>query len=82
MVHFSSTSRRRVLIGGAGLAACGAIDFSGSMSGAVVPNANSAALQAKLIRDVRFEVYRGPPHSLTATHRDRYTRDLLAFTNS
>lgn len=45
----------------------------------LVPIANSAMLQEKLIRGARLSVYPGAPHGLAVTHRDRFNADLLAF---
>lgn len=45
----------------------------------LVPIANSALLQEKLIRRATLSVYRGAPHGLAVTHRNRFNSDLLAF---
>ena len=45
----------------------------------LVPVANSALLQAKLIRGAQLDILPGAPHGLTVTHRDRFNADLLAF---
>ncbi|WP_421846335.1 alpha/beta fold hydrolase [Novosphingobium sp.] len=48
----------------------------------LVPIANSAFLQSKLIRSATLKVYAGAPHGLVVTHRDRFNADLLAFVRS
>jgi non-heme chloroperoxidase len=48
----------------------------------LVPIANSALLQEKLIRGASLKVYRGAPHGLAVTHRDRFNADLMAFVKS
>lgn len=48
----------------------------------LVPIANSALLQQKLIRSATLKVYAGAPHGLAVTHRDRFNADLLAFVRS
>jgi non-heme chloroperoxidase len=45
----------------------------------LVPIANSALVQQKLIRSATLKIYEGPPHGLAVTHRDRFDADLLAF---
>jgi non-heme chloroperoxidase len=45
----------------------------------LVPIENSALLQQKLVRGASLKVYRGAPHGLAVTHRDRFNADLLAF---
>jgi non-heme chloroperoxidase len=45
----------------------------------IVPIADSALLSAKLIKDARLEVYKGAPHGMCSTHKDRVNADLLAF---
>lgn len=48
----------------------------------LVPIANSALLQNKIIRGSRLEIYEGAPHGLAVTHRDRFNADLLNFVRS
>lgn len=48
----------------------------------LVPIANSALLQQKLIRAATLKVYPGAPHGLAVTHRDRFNADLLDFVKS
>jgi non-heme chloroperoxidase len=45
----------------------------------IVPIAASAMLSAKLVRNARLEVYKGAPHGLCSTHKDRVNADLLSF---
>jgi non-heme chloroperoxidase len=45
----------------------------------IVPIGASALLSAKLIKDARLEVYKGAPHGLCSTHKDRVNADLLTF---
>jgi len=48
----------------------------------IVPIADSALLSSKIIKDVTLKVYPGAPHGLTATHKDQFNVDLLAFLKS
>jgi pimeloyl-ACP methyl ester carboxylesterase len=45
----------------------------------IVPFEVSGPLAAKAIAGARFEVYKGAPHGLYLTHKDRLNEDLLAF---
>jgi non-heme chloroperoxidase len=45
----------------------------------IVPIAVSALSSSKLLANATLTVYPGAPHGLTATHRDRFNTDLLAF---
>jgi non-heme chloroperoxidase len=45
----------------------------------IVPIGASALLSAKLVKNARLEVYKGAPHGLCSTHKDRVNADLLAF---
>jgi len=45
----------------------------------VVPIAASALRSSKLVKDAKLQVYPGAPHGLTATHREQFNADLLAF---
>jgi non-heme chloroperoxidase len=47
-----------------------------------VPFADSAALQAKLIRNSTLKVYPGAPHGLFSTHKEQFNADLLSFLQS
>ena len=48
----------------------------------IVPIGASALRAAKLIKNARLEVYKGAPHGLCSTHKDRVNADLLAFIRS
>ena len=45
----------------------------------IVPIADSSLLSAKLIKNARLEIYKGAPHGMCSTHKDRVNADLLAF---
>ena len=45
----------------------------------IVPIGAASLLSARLIKDVRLEVYKGAPHGLCSTQKDRVSGDLLAF---
>jgi non-heme chloroperoxidase len=45
----------------------------------IVPIGASAQLSSKLVRNARLEVYKGAPHGLCSTHKDKVNADLLAF---
>jgi non-heme chloroperoxidase len=45
----------------------------------IVPFADAAPLQEKLINGAKLEVYQGAPHGLCTTHKDRVNADLLRF---
>jgi non-heme chloroperoxidase len=45
----------------------------------IVPFADAGQLQAKLIRGAELKVYKGAPHGLCTTEKDRVNQDLLAF---
>jgi non-heme chloroperoxidase len=45
----------------------------------IVPFADSAGLQAKLIPNAKLMVYKGAPHGLCTTMTDQVNEDLLAF---
>jgi non-heme chloroperoxidase len=45
----------------------------------IVPIAASALRSVKLVKDATLKVYPGAPHGLTATHREQFNADLLAF---
>ena len=45
----------------------------------IVPIGASAHLASKLVKRSTLKVYPGADHGLTATHRDRFNADLLAF---
>jgi non-heme chloroperoxidase len=45
----------------------------------IVPFANAGALQATLLPNATLKVYKGAPHGLCTTMKDRVNEDLLAF---
>jgi len=45
----------------------------------IVPIGASALLSSKLVRNARLEVYKGAPHGLCSTHKERVNADLLSF---
>lgn len=45
----------------------------------VVPIGNSAMLMVKLIKNANLIVYKGAPHGLCTTEKDRVNADLLEF---
>jgi len=45
----------------------------------IVPIADSALLSAKIVKNARLEVYKGAPHGMCSTLKDRVNADLLAF---
>jgi len=45
----------------------------------IVPIGASAMLSAKLVHNARLEVYKGAPHGLCSTHKDKLNADLLEF---
>ena len=45
----------------------------------IVPIGNSARLSAQLVKGSTLKIYPGGPHGLTATQKDRFNADLLAF---
>ena len=45
----------------------------------IVPIADSSELSVKLIPNARLEIYKGAPHGLCSTLKDRVNADLLAF---
>ena len=48
----------------------------------IVPIGDSAMLSAKLVKNARLEIYKGAPHGLCSTLKDRVNADLLAFAKS
>src|SRR6266478_6471020 len=48
----------------------------------IVPIANSALLQAKLVKKATLKTYQGASHGLCATHKDQLNEDLLTFIQS
>jgi non-heme chloroperoxidase len=45
----------------------------------IVPYADAALLQAKLVKDATLKVYKGAPHGMCTTLKDQVNEDLLAF---
>lgn len=45
----------------------------------IVPIGVTAMRAAKLVKNAALKVYSGAPHGLTATHREQFNADLLAF---
>ncbi len=45
----------------------------------IVPYADAALLQAKLINGATLKIYKGAPHGMCTTHKDQVNEDLLAF---
>jgi non-heme chloroperoxidase len=48
----------------------------------IVPFAAAGQLQAKLIKSATLKIYKGAPHGLCTTHKDRVNEELLAFLKS
>ena len=45
----------------------------------IVPIADSALLSSKIVKDAKLMVYKGAPHGLCTTHKDRVNTELLEF---
>jgi non-heme chloroperoxidase len=48
----------------------------------IVPFADSAALSAKILKHAKLVVYKGAPHGMCTTSKDRVNEELLAFFKS
>ena len=48
----------------------------------IVPIADASEIAVKIVPNGRLEVYKGAPHGLCTTLKDRVNRDLLAFVQS
>jgi non-heme chloroperoxidase len=48
----------------------------------IVPITDSSMLSAKLVKNAKLKVYKGAPHGLCTTHKDKVNEDLLAFIES
>jgi non-heme chloroperoxidase len=48
----------------------------------IVPIADSAMLSVKLVKNAKLAVYKGAPHGLATTEKDKLNADLLAFISS
>jgi non-heme chloroperoxidase len=44
-----------------------------------VPIADSALLSAKLVKNAELKIYKGAPHGMCTTEKDKVNQDLLAF---
>ena len=45
----------------------------------IVPIGAAALIASKIVKGATLKIYPGAPHGLTATHRDEFNTDLLAF---
>jgi non-heme chloroperoxidase len=45
----------------------------------IVPIADSAVLSAKLVKNAELKIYKGAPHGMCTTEKDKVNQDLLAF---
>lgn len=45
----------------------------------IVPIAASTMLASKIVKNAELKIYRGYPHGMCTTHKDRINADLLAF---
>lgn len=45
----------------------------------IVPIGAAALLASKIVKGAQLKVYPGAPHGLTATLRDQFNADLMAF---
>ena len=45
----------------------------------IVPIADSALLSSKIIKNAKLVVYKGAPHGMCTTHKDKVNEELLAF---
>ncbi len=45
----------------------------------IVPIADSALLSAKIVKNAELKVYKGAPHGMCTTEKDKINQDLLAF---
>jgi non-heme chloroperoxidase len=48
----------------------------------IVPYADASVRTAQIVKGARLETYKGAPHGLCSTHKDRVNADLLAFARS
>jgi non-heme chloroperoxidase len=48
----------------------------------IVPIAPAGARASQLVKHATYKVYKGAPHGLAATHKDRLNQDLLEFLQS
>jgi non-heme chloroperoxidase len=45
----------------------------------IVPFADAGALTAKIVKDAKLVVYKGAPHGMCTTLKDRVNQELLGF---
>ena len=45
----------------------------------IVPIADSALLSAKIVKNVKLQVYKGAPHGMCTTHKEQVNEDLIGF---
>jgi non-heme chloroperoxidase len=45
----------------------------------IVPIGDSAMLSAKLVKNAELKIYKGAPHGMCTTEKDKVNQDLLAF---
>jgi non-heme chloroperoxidase len=45
----------------------------------IVPIADSGMLSAKLVKNATLKIYKGAPHGMCTTEKDRVNSDLLEF---
>ena len=45
----------------------------------IVPIADSALLSAKIVKNAELKIYKGAPHGMCSTLKNRVNEDLLAF---
>jgi non-heme chloroperoxidase len=48
----------------------------------IVPIGASAMLSSKIIKDATLKIYKGAPHGMCTTHKDKVNADLLEFLNA
>ena len=48
----------------------------------IVPIADSAMLSAKIVKGATLKIYKGAPHGMCTTDKDRVSEDLLSFLRS
>lgn len=48
----------------------------------IVPIGAAALEATKLVKNSKLNIYKGAPHGLTATHRERFNEDVLSFIKS
>jgi non-heme chloroperoxidase len=44
----------------------------------IVPTADSSMLSSGIIEDAKLVVYKGAPHGMCTTHKDKVNKELLA----